>query len=304
MENAEAMDPPREGLIGQGHQVFNRPYLVEALAVGRRKPVANAAVDTSGARVLSHLGLNEKTVWFINEHAHVARGATNTEPVTCITATQGVPAQNKHLNTHVSLITGNPKHNSQPVVVPDVNMTNTLDGLRDATMMRGLDQLAGQNANQGSDGEISSVSSFRRKKGVKSGMLAKPTDNIKTVETWPHYNLHYEYASKPIEFNDINFEQYIAGETRTILACEDVLEIKGRLNLMFRLAHLKQRGHGWENLQSLYAAVVRSIEMHESNWSSDWRMIEEMVIDALDRKPVGKGAKKKGQEVWFCREFN
>ena len=167
-----------------------------------------------------------------------------------------------------------------------------------------MDQLAGQNANQGSDGEISSVSSIRRKKGAKSGMLAKPTDNIKSVETWPHYNLHYEYASKPIEFNEINFEQYIAGETRTILACEDVLEIKGRLNLMFRLAHLKQRGHGWENLRSLYAAVVHSIEMHESNWSSDWRMIEQMVIDVMDQNPAGKVGKGKGQEVWFCREFN
>ena len=49
------------------------------------------------------------------------------------------------------------------------------------------------------------------KKRLKSGMVAKATDNIKSQEVWPHYNLNYAYVAQPIEFHQITFEQYIAG---------------------------------------------------------------------------------------------
>ena len=169
----------------------------------------------------------------------------------------------------------------------------------------GLGGMVDQNVQQGSDGELSSVSSCKANKGkAKSGMLACPSENTKNVEVWPHYNLHYEYASKPLEYNDLLFEQYIARETRTISACTDALEAKGRLNLMFRLAHLKQKGYSWESLRGLYTAVVRGIEMHETNWAADWQGIEEMVIDVTDRNVHVKNKSKKQNDVWFCREFN
>ena len=73
---------------------------------------------------------------------------------------------------------------------------------------------------------------------------------------------------------------------------------------MFCLAHLKQKGFMWDSLHGLYAVIVHSIEMHESSWSSDWCNIEEMVLDIMNRDR-SKGTKgRKGQEVWYCREFN
>ena len=126
---------PWEGLIGQGPQVFNRPYSAEAIAVGRGKSGFSTGIDTSGACVLNQLGFNEKTVQFINDHAHVAQTATNMEPTMCIATTQGVPALNKQLNTHVSLITGNPEPSGQPGGTADINMMNAMDGLRDGTMV-------------------------------------------------------------------------------------------------------------------------------------------------------------------------
>ena len=280
------------GVMHVGHRLS-----AAALAAGRLHSAGVVTGDTSGARVLSQIGLNEKTVKFIHE---------NTSNAMRVTSVTGVNDENHRteMNNVNSLLA-----DRQGVALPDDrNMMNSGQAgpinMVTSGQASGLAGLAATNNAAGSDGELSSVSTSKGQRKYKSGMLAKPTDNIKTVETWPHYNLHYEYAAKPVEFNQISFEQYIAGETKTIMSCSDVLEIKGRLNLMFRLAHLKQKGYGWNSLRSLYAAVVRSIEMHESAWTADWRHIEEMVIDVLDRNVTGKVSGKRQGDMWFCRDFN
>ena len=130
-----------------------------------------------------------------------------------------------------------------------------------------------------SDGE-SVASSIKPKCVVKSGMVVKATDNIKSQEVWPHYNLNYAFITQPIEFHQITFEQYIAGEGKTVLNSVDPNEIRGRLNLLIRISYLKQKGYSWPNLRALYAAIMNHIEKHESSWVSDWRSIEDMVLDS------------------------
>ena len=283
--------------VGQGVGVNVWPqHSAAAMAAGRMHQSGVVTSDTTGARVLKELGLNVKTVWFINEHAHTAHTG---EP-------QDIPSQHvvNEITAPQSLftglpVTGNIMTSQQGVVDGAVGVTAGLQG-GDS----GVPGLAGQNVNVGSDGELSSVSTVKCKKKLKTGMLAQPSDNIKSVAVWPHYNLQYEYASKPLQFLQLSFKQYIAGESRTVMSCSDTMEVRGRLNLMFRLAHLKQKGYPWECLRGLYAAVVRGIEMHETSWAGDWRHIEEMVIDVLDRNIPFKLKGKKGGEVWYCREFN
>ena len=136
------------------------------------------------------------------------------------------------------------------------------------------------------------ISLSKRKLKLRSGMMAKPTDNIKSPEVWPHFNLNYGYVMQTIEFHQLTFEQYIAGEGKTLLNCTDPNELRGRLNLMIRLAYLKQEGFTWPNLRTLYAAIVNHIETHETTWVSDWRHIEDMVLETGIRVPREKSGGK------------
>ena len=132
--------------------------------------------------------------------------------------------------------------------------------------------------------------------------------NIKTQEIWPQFNLTYHYVTQEVKFKQLSYELYIAGECKTIMQCSDMLETKGRLNLLIRIAYLKQKGHAWSCLREFYAAVVRAIEMHESTWASDWRDIEDMVLGPAPLQPASaqraQNQRRTTPEVWFCRYYN
>ena len=183
----------------------------------------------------------------------------------------------------------------------------------DITRPVGVDAFAAQNIddplNYG-DGESSISSVSKRKRKLKSGMVAEPSDNIKSVEIWPHYSLQYSYAVAPVTFENITFEQYVVGEIRTCFSVKDGLEIRGRMRLMARLATLKTKGYPWHKLRALYAGTVRGIEMRKTSWLQDWKEIEDDILDPGDRIRPEKGdraaADKKGKkdERWFCRNYN
>ena len=161
----------------------------------------------------------------------------------------------------------------------------------------------------------SSMEKSKKVKNVKSGMLAKATHNIKKPTIWPHFNLQLAYAAAPVTFAQITFEQLVAGEIKTISDCHDEVEAKGRLSLLSKLALLKTRNYPWGKLQDLYAAIVREIEKDEAKWNSDWRHIEEAVIDPMDRlrstqsqRPTStsedRSKKPKKKEEWYCKDYN
>ena len=179
------------------------------------------------------------------------------------------------------------------------------------TLVMGMDAFARGNLRPveevDSEGE-SSVSAVKHKIKLTTGMIAKPTDNIKSQEVWPHYNLNYGYVTQQVEFYQLSYEQYVVGESTTLLKCVDPNEIRGRLNLLVRISYLKQKGYSWPNLCTLYAAIVNHIEKHETYWVSDWRHIEEMVLEAAVQVPGeksgGKGGKSTKAEVFYCHNFN
>ena len=156
-------------------------------------------------------------------------------------------------------------------------------------------------------GELVILPSKRTK--IMSGIEAKPSDNVNSAKVWPHYSLQLSYAVAPIRFDEITFEQLVAGEIHTIINCSDNVEVRGHLNLLFHITYLKIKRYIWSALRSFYAVVVRSIEQHENTWASDFKCIEEFTIDPCDRirmqpdKPRGHAADKHWEE-WFCWKFN
>ena len=157
-----------------------------------------------------------------------------------------------------------------------------------------------------SDGE--SIATVEPKKKPKSGMVASPVDNIKMPQIWPHYNLSFGFVTAAIQFHQLSFEHFIAGETKTVLNASDPLEISGRLNLLSRLSYLKHKGYSWSNLRTLYAAIVNQIEKHEASWLSDWKYFEDMVLETAlkvhGEKGVGKSSRNVCSKQWYCRDFN
>ena len=56
--------------------------------------------------------------------------------------------------------------------------------------------LTGQEDDAYDDGESisSEYENIKRKKKIKSGITAKPSDSVKSVQVWPHFNLHLGYT--------------------------------------------------------------------------------------------------------------
>ena len=62
---------------------------------------------------------------------------------------------------------------------------------------------------------------------LKSGKYVKSNIDIKRQEQWPHMNVLRKYARK-CSFDNLDFDMFIAGETRIILNMTDSQAAKGR----------------------------------------------------------------------------
>ena len=61
---------------------------------------------------------------------------------------------------------------------------------------------------------------FKRKRKVKSGMVAKASDDVQNPQTWPQTALQYEYINKSVAFQDLDFKLFVAGELEIISSCK------------------------------------------------------------------------------------
>ena len=265
--------------------------------------VSHEQLINSGVNMLTHMGLDNNTTDFIATHAarakgipHVQRPQINHDNISDSRGLGGEPGRRTGANI-ASMTAGG--------ITAGTGMDRGTDNMGVTGFARG--NMGHELAVQESDGESSISSSFKKPKRVQSGMVAKPINNIKTKEIWPHYNLTYGFVTAEVQYHQISFEQYIVGETKTIMQSSDPVEIRGRLSLMTRIAYLKYRGYNCPNLHTLYAAIINSIERHEDTWASEWRHIEDMVLELPDRKTDKgnqKGGKPKSSEQWYCRNYN
>ena len=142
----------------------------------------------------------------------------------------------------------------------------------------------------------------------KSGILDRATANVWQKQVWPQQNLGEDWADGDVKFKQLRFEHLVAGETRTIETCTELAEILGRLRLLRRIAYLRLRGHEWNLLRKMYAAILTSIETKEYSWESNFDRFKTIIYrkaiiehrgHTTDTRPSDQGGRKR-----FCRDYN
>ena len=119
---------------------------------------------------------------------------------------------------------------------------------------------------------------------LKSGKFAKSHLNIMKQEQWPHLNILRKYVKRP-SFESMDFECFVAGETRVILSMTDSKEAHGRLAFLCKLAHWYCRCRDWALVRGLFEAVMEAIELGEETWLSDFTHYETMITyEKVDRE--------------------
>ena len=199
------------------------------------------------------------------------------------------------------------------VLKPD--LLKRLTGEKDTFLMQ--DWLSGYNKNNTEDRINCENSDECRhsecKSKKKSGIHDKATSNIVSKETWPQRNLMEDWADEEVEFCNLTFEQFVAGETKMIQEGTDPAQILGRLQLMRRMAYLKLRGFDWSLVRKMYAAILRAIETKELKWSDPVDRYENMLYRKLGTNSgtyTGKTRDHKEDKnpqhnkKWFCRDWN
>ena len=145
-----------------------------------------------------------------------------------------------------------------------------------------------------------------KKEDTKSGKWAKSHGKIKKQELWPHISVMRKYVKKTT-FENLDFEMFVAGETKTILSMEDEGQAKGRLSLLCKLAHWYCRSQDWNAVKGLYEAVMDSIELGEESWTSDFSHYESMVPYGRQVKSSKDGEKEKKKDkidIYWCKAYN
>ena len=80
------------------------------------------------------------------------------------------------------------------------------------------------------------------------------------------------------KFQGISWDQLVAGEVAIILQARSHTQAMGRLHLLKQLAYWKLCSGNLHKVCQLYMAVVRVIEEGESSWSSNFQLLEVLVM--------------------------
>ena len=118
-------------------------------------------------------------------------------------------------------------------------------------------------------------------------------------------NQNPRYVTSSLSFNELNFQQFVGGECRTILRTTDVTEILGRLRILSKVSYLYYQCKSWDRARSAYFAILSSIEEGEALWNSNFGHYDMMCPAPQDMK-YDKGIVKPKVSVkkeFFCREF-
>jgi len=159
---------------------------------------------------------------------------------------------------------------------------------------------------------------------IKSGRTARPVDRVQSAQHWAHAALPGDFNSEAnISFADLDFRRLIAGEMEIILEFQiSQTELEGRLRLLRTLAFLLG-SYPWTAVRSVYAAILRRIELGRMTWASD---ISETMSFALltyaEKTPAAEARPEKGRSysrrnagpshgaasgessrVWYCPEY-
>ena len=160
---------------------------------------------------------------------------------------------------------------------------------------------------------------------VRSGMTARAIDRVKSSQHWAHAALPGDYNSEAnTAFSDLDFRRLVSGEMEIILEFRlSQTELEGRLRLLRTLSVLLG-SYPWTAVRSVYAAVLRRIELGRMTWSSDiGETMSFTLLTYAAKNPVGdsrperqdrtnSGKRNVGPShksstgearVWYCPEY-
>ena len=107
---------------------------------------------------------------------------------------------------------------------------------------------------------------------LKSGMFSKHASTIKKSQLWPHNHLNPHFVSHVPKFQDISWDQLVAGEVAIILQARSHRQAMGCLCLLKQFAYWKLWSCNLQKVRQLYMAVVQAIEEGESSWDSNFQL--------------------------------
>ena len=142
------------------------------------------------------------------------------------------------------------------------------------------------------------------KNKLKLGKYVKTNLSIQRREQWLHINIMRKYT-KRTSFDQMEFEAFVAGETRIIYNMEKIEEAWGRLKLLCKIAHWLCRCRNWILIRGLYKSIIESIELGEEDWTSDFSHYESMIPCATQeggRNSYGQAHREKS-EIFWCKPF-
>lgn len=144
----------------------------------------------------------------------------------------------------------------------------------------------------------------------RSGLVAKATDVVRFPQTWPHVALQDDFSNQSLEFNDLDFRLFVAGELE-IATSSDIQECEraGRLRLLKQLAYL-HGAHQWEIIRKIYIAVVRKIELGSLHWGScflndiQWILTKHTITHHPRTRQPAPSARPQSSVPLYCIAFN
>ena len=161
---------------------------------------------------------------------------------------------------------------------------------------------------------------------VRSGMGARSVDRVQTTQHWAHAALPVDFNTEAnTSFADLDFRRLVAGEIEIVLEFQlSQTELEGRLKLLRTLAFLLG-SYPWTAVRSVYAAVLRRIELGKMTWASDFSETMNFTLLTYANKNVATEARPEKQgrtysskrnggpsqgasggdsaRVWYCPEY-
>jgi hypothetical protein len=125
---------------------------------------------------------------------------------------------------------------------------------------------------------------------------------------WPQSKLQFEYAGSKIDFDDLEFNLFVAGELE-ILSTAKISETQrvGRTKLLKKIAYYTEL-YDWKGLKKLFAQIENEL----GDWSGDFSKIETPILIKYVKTEVkvkygqsidSKRDVKKDEVVYFCSAY-
>jgi len=147
---------------------------------------------------------------------------------------------------------------------------------------------------------------------LKSGIKVKSADKVVNPQSFPHNFLQFEYVSKDIEFKQLNFKMFVAGELEIINNfCKNRSEKEGRLKLLQKVAYFSSI-YQWTSVLDIYAACLRLIELGRKFWTDDPQILETVMLSGhnlpkenrqANFKSASKNQTSSKEHIWFCVKY-